>query len=39
MDRFRKIASLIFFCLIVAGCVSVPEQPTSVEWQAHQRQL
>ncbi|KDN29449.1 membrane protein [Vibrio fortis] len=39
MDRFRKIASLIFFCLVVAGCVSVPEQPTSVEWQAHQRQL
>lgn len=39
MDRFRKIASLIFFCLVIAGCVSVPEQPTSVEWQAHQRQL
>lgn len=39
MDRFRKIVSLIFFCLVVAGCVSVPEQPTSVEWQAHQQQL
>ena len=39
MDKFRKIASLFIFSLILVGCSSIPEQPTSVEWQAHQQQL
>ncbi len=39
MGKLRKIASLIFITIIMVGCSSIPEQPTSVEWQAHQSRL
>ncbi|EDK26021.1 outer membrane lipoprotein LolB precursor, partial [Vibrionales bacterium SWAT-3] len=39
MGKLRKIASLIFITIIMVGCSSIPEQPTSVEWQTHQSRL
>ena len=39
MVKLRKFASLIFITIIMVGCSSIPEQPTSVEWQAHQIRL
>ena len=39
MGKLHKIASLIFITIIMVGCSSIPEQPTSVEWQAHQSRL
>ncbi|WP_192890103.1 lipoprotein insertase outer membrane protein LolB [Vibrio bathopelagicus] len=39
MSKLRKITSLIFMTIIMVGCSSIPEQPTSVEWQSHQKRL
>lgn len=39
MNRFRKIIHLVFVATLMAGCSTIPEQPTSVEWQTHQLQL
>ncbi|MCG9555603.1 lipoprotein insertase outer membrane protein LolB [Vibrio sp. Isolate31] len=39
MSKLLKIASLIFMTIIMVGCSSIPEQPTSVEWQSHQDRL
>lgn len=39
MSRFSKIVYLMFIAMVMAGCSSIPEQPTSVEWQSHQIQL
>ncbi|MFP7709843.1 lipoprotein insertase outer membrane protein LolB [Vibrio cyclitrophicus] len=39
MSKLRKITSLIFMTIIMVGCSSIPEQPTSVEWQSHQNRL
>ncbi|MCF7503811.1 lipoprotein insertase outer membrane protein LolB [Vibrio sp. L3-7] len=39
MSKLRKITSLIFITIIMVGCSSIPEQPTSVEWQTHQNRL
>lgn len=39
MDKFHRITSLFFIALFMVGCTSIPEQPTSVEWQAHSYQL
>ncbi|WP_215403577.1 lipoprotein insertase outer membrane protein LolB [Vibrio gigantis] len=39
MSKLRKITSLIFLSIIMVGCSSIPEQPTSVEWQSHQDRL
>ncbi|UPR52855.1 lipoprotein localization protein LolB [Vibrio cyclitrophicus] len=39
MSKLRKITSLIFMAIIMVGCSSIPEQPTSVEWQSHQDRL
>ncbi|WKY58709.1 lipoprotein insertase outer membrane protein LolB [Vibrio sp. SNU_ST1] len=39
MSKLRKITSLIFLTIIMVGCSSIPEQPTSVEWQSHQNRL
>ncbi|OEF93866.1 lipoprotein insertase outer membrane protein LolB [Vibrio splendidus] len=39
MSKLLKITSLIFMAIIMVGCSSTPEQPTSVEWQSHQDRL
>lgn len=39
MSKLRKITSLLFMTIIMVGCSSIPEQPTSVEWQTHQNRL
>lgn len=39
MSKLRKITSLIFLTITMVGCSSIPEQPTSVEWQSHQNRL
>ncbi|WP_046224963.1 lipoprotein insertase outer membrane protein LolB [Vibrio sp. ECSMB14106] len=39
MSKLRKITSLLFMTIIMVGCSSMPEQPTSVEWQTHQNRL
>ena len=39
MGKLRKFAFLIFITIIMVGCSSIPELPTSVEWQAHQSRL
>ncbi|CAK1779978.1 Outer-membrane lipoprotein LolB [Vibrio crassostreae] len=39
MSKLLKITSLIFMTIIMVGCSSIPEQPTSVEWQSHQDRL
>ncbi|MDN3700051.1 lipoprotein insertase outer membrane protein LolB [Vibrio artabrorum] len=39
MSKLRKITFLLFMTIIMVGCSSIPEQPTSVEWQSYQNQL
>ncbi|MDN3614337.1 lipoprotein insertase outer membrane protein LolB [Vibrio gallaecicus] len=39
MDKLHRITSLFFIALVMVGCTSIPEQTTSVEWQAHSYQL
>ncbi|OEF09020.1 lipoprotein insertase outer membrane protein LolB [Vibrio genomosp. F10] len=35
MIIFRRLISFIFTVLLLAGCSTLPESQTSVEWQAH----
>jgi len=39
MSRLNQILHIMFITIVLAGCSSIPEQPTSVEWISHQAQL
>lgn len=39
MSRLNQILHIMFITIVLAGCSTIPEQPTSVEWVSHQAQL